>query len=118
MTVESGRAERAIARVLTVGTLAGVALLVAGVVAMIAWKIDPLDRPWPVLDPGRLASDLRELKPAGPLWLGLAVVILTPAARVLSSVLIYTAEGDRRMAAVAAAILIVIALSAILGAGG
>lgn len=112
------RLERTIGRILGVGTLAGVGLLVAGVVAMAASRIGPMARPFPEFDVGRLVSDLRRLQPAGFLWLGLAVAILTPSARVAAALVGFCLEGDRRMAAVALGILAVIFVSAILGSGG
>ena len=114
----NGSLERTLGRVLTVGTLVGAALLVAGVVAMGFAGVGPLARPFPGFDLGRLPSDLARLRPAGFLWLGLAVLLLTPCARVAASLVGFGLEGDRRMAAVAAAILAVIAVSAMLGAGG
>jgi uncharacterized membrane protein len=116
--VSAPRLERTLGRVLGVGTLVGVGFLVAGVVAMAASNTGPLARPFPEFDLGRLASDLRRLQPAGFLWLGLAVVILTPCARVAASLVGFSLEGDRRMAAVALGILAVILASAVLGSGG
>jgi uncharacterized membrane protein len=54
------------------------------------------------------------LRPAGFIWLGLAVVVATPAARVLAALVGYARQGDRAMAVVAALILAVIALSLML----
>jgi uncharacterized membrane protein len=110
--------ERTIGLVLAVGTAVGVALLLAGVVAMGVVGVGPLTRPFPAFDLARLPSDLRRLQPAGLVWLGLLVVILTPSARVVASFFGFLAEGDRHMAAVAAGILTVILLGAMLGAGG
>jgi uncharacterized membrane protein len=110
--------ERIVARVLTAGIVAGFSLLVVGLVTMVAWNIGPLDRPWPSFDPGRLATDLQGLRPSGFLWLGLLVVVLTPAARVVASAVGFAAQGDRSMVAVSVAIVSVIVLGVILGATG
>jgi uncharacterized membrane protein len=112
------RLERTVGQVLGLGTGIGIALLAAGIVAMGAAGTGPLSRPFPAFDPGRLAADLRGLQAAGLLWLGLLVVILTPSARVVASFVGFLAEGDRRMAAIAVAIMAAIVASAVIGAGG
>jgi uncharacterized membrane protein len=102
--------ERSIARLLTVGTYASVALLVVGVVLMLTSGIGPLSG-GPVFDPARLVPDLLAFRPGGFLWLGLITVVATPAARVVASLVGYARRGEQRMAIVAALILLVIALS-------
>lgn len=109
--------QRAVGAVLSIGTGLGVALLALGVVQTAAAGIGPLDRPFPPFDPGRLVPDVMALRGQGFLWLGLLVVVVTPAARVLASLIGFALERDRRMVAVALAILAVIGLSASLGAG-
>jgi uncharacterized membrane protein len=108
--------ERSIARLLTLGTYASVALLVAGVVLMLASGIGPRSG-GPAFDPTTLVPDLLALRPAGFLWLGLVVVVATPAARVLASLVGYARRGERSMTIVAALILMVIALSVALARG-
>jgi len=108
--------ERSIARLLTVGTYSSIALLAIGVVLMAANGIGPLSG-GPVLDVTTLVPDLLALRPAGFLWLGLVVVVATPAARVLASLVGYLRRGERTMAIVAALILVVIALSVALASG-
>ncbi|HEY0443014.1 MAG TPA: DUF1634 domain-containing protein [Candidatus Limnocylindrales bacterium] len=108
--------DRTIARLLTVGTYVSIALLVAGVAAMVAAGISPLDRA-AGFDLRRVGSDLAALRPEGFLWLGLVVVIATPSARVAASLLGYARGGDRIMVLVSVLILAVIALSVVLGSG-
>lgn len=107
---------RPVGAVLAIGTGLGVALLALGVVQMVAAGTGPLDRPFPPFEPDRLVPDLLALRGRGFLSLGLLVVILTPASRVLASLIGFALERDRRMVAVALAILAVIGLSALLGA--
>ncbi|HEY6057937.1 MAG TPA: DUF1634 domain-containing protein [Candidatus Limnocylindrales bacterium] len=107
----SGDLDRTVARLLTLGTYASVALLGVGVVAMIAAGQSPLDSAFPTLDLGRLPSELGGLRPTGFLWLGLLVVVATPASRVLASLVGYLRRGDRAMAGIAFAILAVIAVT-------
>jgi uncharacterized membrane protein len=102
--------ERSIARLLTIGTYASVALLLVGLVLMLAGGIGPLTG-GPAFDPATLVADLVALRPAGFIWLGLVVVVATPAARVLAALIGYARQGDRAMATVAGLILAVIALS-------
>jgi uncharacterized membrane protein len=108
--------ERSIARLLTVGTYASVALLVFGVVLMLANGIGPRSG-GPVFDSARLGPDLMAFRPAGFIWLGLIAVVATPAARVLASLVGYARRGERTMVIVAALILLVIALSVVLSGG-
>jgi len=109
--------KRYVGAVLTLGTYFGVALLGVGVVGMAAAGTLPIDKPFPPFEPGRLLPDLMAFRSAGFLWVGLAVVIATPAARVLASLLAFAWDRDGRMVAVAGAILAVIGLSAYIGAG-
>ena len=105
--------ERAIARLLSVGTAISIALLVIGLILGAAAGISPLAG-GPSFDVGRLLPDLVALRPAGFLWLGLLVLIATPAARVAASLVGYARRGERDMAIVAALILAVIAASVVL----
>ena len=104
--------ERAIARLLTIGTYVSIAILAAGVLAMIATGQSPLDVA-PGFDPGRIASDLAALRPEGFLWLGLVVVIATPSARVAASLIGFARRSERGMAVISALILAVIAISVV-----
>ena len=109
--------EGRIARLLRVGTYSAIALIAVGVVLMLATGKSPLDVA-PALDPGRLIADIVRLHPAGFLWLGLVIVLLTPAARVAVSAVGYARAGDRPMALIAALVLLVIATGVILGTPG
>jgi uncharacterized membrane protein len=102
--------ELTIARLLTIGTYVSIALLAAGVAAMIATGRSPLDVA-PGFDAGRIASDLAALRPEGFLWLGLMVVIATPSARVAASLIGFARRSERGMAVVSGLILAVIAVS-------
>ena len=107
-TSEAGRAlESTIARVLTIGTYGSVGLIALGVLAMAAGGVDPL-APAPAFDMTRIPGDVVALRPAGFLWLGILGVLATPASRVGASLVGYLRSGERLMAAVSVAILIVI----------
>lgn len=108
--------ERTIARLLTVGTYVSIGLLTIGLGLMLASGIDPLAG-GPALDPARLVPDVLALQPAGFLWLGLLVVVATPAARVGASLVGYARAGERPMVVVAGLILTVIAVSVALAKG-
>jgi uncharacterized membrane protein len=105
--------ELTIARLLTIGTYASIALLAAGVAAMIATGRSPLDVA-PGFDPARIPADLAALRPEGFLWLGLLVVIATPSARVAASLIGFARRSERGMTVVSALILAVIAVSVVL----
>jgi uncharacterized membrane protein len=116
MTTTRGLEPR-IARVLTIGTVAAVALLAIGSVVLLLSGRSPLDVA-PSLDPARIWSDLVALRPAGPLWLGLLVVIATPSARVAAALVGYARSGERGMALVSGLVLIVIAAGVVAGTVG
>ena len=108
--------ERRIARLLTIGTWTAVAFLVVGLALMVAAGIGPLSG-GPSFDAGRLIPDLTTLRPAGFIWLGLVVVVGTPAARVFASLIGYASRGERLMAVIAVLILVVIGSSVALAKG-
>ena len=106
--------EGGIARLLQGGTYLAVALIAIGVVVMLANGLSPYDAA-PALDPGRLVADLVGLRPEGFLWLGLLVVLGTPAARVALALVGYARDGEREMTIVAILILVVIVIGIVLG---
>jgi uncharacterized membrane protein len=108
--------ERTIARLLTAGTYASVAVLAVGTAIMIASGVQPLGS-GPGFDLGRIGDDLVHLRAAGFLSLGLISVVATPASRVVASLIGYLRGGERLMAVIAALILAVIALSVGLAIG-
>jgi uncharacterized membrane protein len=108
--------ERSIARLLTVGTYISVGLLVVGFGLLFLNGIGPLSG-GPRFDLARLVPDLVNLRPEGFLWLGLLLVIATPAGRVAAALVGFVRRDERRMAIVATLILVVIALSVALAKG-
>jgi uncharacterized membrane protein len=106
--------DRTVARLLTGGTYLSVGLLAIGVVLMAITGISPLDDA-PAFDPGRIPAEILALQPVGFLWLGLLVIVATPIGRVVVSLIGYLATGERRMALVSVAILVVIGVGVILG---
>lgn len=109
--------ESSIARLLTAGTYASVALIAIGVVGLALAGTSPLD-PAPVFALDRLGADLVGLRPMGFLWLGILGIIATPAARVAAALVGYARSGERPMVIVAALILLVIALGVASGTAG
>jgi uncharacterized membrane protein len=101
--------EGRVARVLKVGTNVAVALVAVGVVLMLVNGHSPMEAA-PGLDPATLLADLASLRPAAFIWLGVLVVLATPAARVLTAGIGYLRKGEREMAVVGGLILAVIAL--------
>jgi len=109
--------EARIGRLLGRATLLAVGLLALGSALLLATGQSPLDAA-PAFDLGRLLPDLATLAPAGLLWVGLLVVIATPAARVAAALVGYLGDGERAMAAVAVLILVVIAAGVVAGVAG
>ncbi|HEU4919916.1 MAG TPA: DUF1634 domain-containing protein [Candidatus Limnocylindrales bacterium] len=108
--------DRAIARLLIVGTYVSVALLAIGALLMFALRISPLEGS-PPFELGLIVDDIVALRPVGFIWLGLLVVVATPAARVAASLVGYLRGGEPRMALVSGLILVVIAVSVAIARG-
>jgi uncharacterized membrane protein len=109
----AARVEGWIARVLRLGTLLSVGLLAIGVALMSLAGRSPLDATWRALDLGRIPEDLLALRPEGFLWLGLLATLSTPLLRVAASVVGFLGAGERRMAGLGTAVLIVIAIAVV-----
>ena len=109
----AARVEGWIARVLRAGTLLSVGLLAVGVVLMTLAGWSPLDATWPALDLRRIPADVLALRPEGFLWLGLLTTLSTPLLRVAASVVGFLGAGERRMAGLGTAVLIIIALAVV-----
>lgn len=106
--------EVALAHVLQLGTYLSVGLVAAGSVLLLAGGGSPLAGGQP-FDLGRLVGDLVALTPAGFLWLGILGVVSTPALRVLRALLGFARRDERRMVAVSALVLGVIAVGVVVG---
>jgi uncharacterized membrane protein len=115
---EARTIESAIARLLIAGTYAAIALVLVGVVAMLAAGIDPLgqERP-PGFDLWRIPGDLVAFRPEGFLWAGLLVVLALPLGRVVVSGIGFLRTGDRRLALVSLAVLLVVCSSVVVALG-
>jgi uncharacterized membrane protein len=110
-------AERQIGRLLILLTYLSVALLVAGVLLLLAAGVSPLDG-GPGLDLATLASEVVALGPAGLLWLGLMAVIVTPISRVVLAAIAYGRAGDWSMVGIAVGILAIIAIGIVTAVAG
>ena len=119
MTAGSHRAppadlDRLVGRLLTIGTYASILLLAVGSVLLFAGRIDPLAGA-PAFEPGLIVDDITHLRPAGFMWLGLLTLLATPILRVVVSGAGFAARGERTMAIVAILILVVLAVSVVVG---
>jgi uncharacterized membrane protein len=106
--------DRLVGRLLTIGTYGSIMLLAIGSVLMFAARIDPLAGA-PPLEPGLIVEDITHLRPAGFMWLGLLTLLATPILRVVVSFAGFAARGERTMAIVAVLILVVLAVSVVVG---
>ena len=106
--------EARIGRLLTVGTLASMALIAIGVVGMVLTGRSPLDEP-PTFDLARVPGDLLALRADAFLWLGLIGIMATPAARVAAAGVGYVRGRERGMALVALLVLLVVAFGVVAG---
>ncbi|MFH1475472.1 MAG: DUF1634 domain-containing protein [Chloroflexota bacterium] len=107
--------EARIARILAVGTRIAVALLATGSILLVAGGTSPLSPDWSPLDLASLPADLVALRPSAFLWLGLLATLATPLLRVAASTWGFGRAGDRRLAALGAAVLVVIGLAVVAG---
>jgi len=107
------RIELAIAGILGVTTVVAMVLLLAGVALMLASGVSFDSATFPVFDPARVVGDILALRPEGFLWAGIVVVVLTPVLRVTGELVGFALRRDRTMALVAAAILVVVAVSVV-----
>jgi uncharacterized membrane protein len=113
----AARVDGWIARVLRTGTLLSIGLLAIGVALMTLAGRSPLDKTWLPLDLGRIPADVLALRPEGFLWLGLLATLSTPLLRVAASIVGFLGAGERRMAGLGIAVLIVIALAVVVAQG-
>jgi uncharacterized membrane protein len=110
----TGDLDRTVGRLLTIGTNVSVLLLAIGCVLLFVYRIDPLGG-GPPLEPGLIVDDITHLRPAGFMWLGLLTLLATPVMRVAVSLAGFVSRRERTMSIVATLILVVIALSVVLG---
>ena len=106
--------DRTVGRLLTIGTNLAVLLLAIGCVLLFAYRINPLAG-GPPLEPGLIVDDITHLRPAGFMWLGLLALLATPVLRVVVSLAGFVERRERTMSIVAVLILVVIALSVVVG---
>jgi uncharacterized membrane protein len=109
----TGPINRLVHSVLLVGLTISAMLLVAGLIAWGARGGAAL--PHSVTGPAQAVRDVGDLRPVGFFSLGLLALILTPFARVAGTVVIFLREGDRRYAAITAAVLALMIASILLG---
>ena len=106
------RIEGLISGLLRYGTYLAVALVLVGVAGMLLAGVDPLAHgAAPGFDAGSIPGDLMALRPRGFLWAGLVTVMALPVGRVIVSGLGFLAAGDRRLAMVSGAVLLVVLAS-------
>jgi len=104
--------ETAIARLLVVGTWLAMALVLAGVLLLLASGVDPLTRrDVPAFDPARIPADLVALRPGGFLWAGIALIVILPVGRVVVAGLGFLGARDGRLALVSILVLLVVIVS-------
>ena len=99
------------ARLLTWGTRVAMALILVGVLGMIATGVDPITATSPAFSLAAIPGQVATLQPVGFLWAGLIVLAALPLGRVIVSGAGFLAAGDRRLALVSALVILVIAVS-------
>jgi uncharacterized membrane protein len=102
------RLESTISRLLVAGTYLAMALVVIGVVLMLASGVDPLGPTVPPFDLGAIPSQIAAGNALGFLWLGLLTVLALPLGRVVVAGVGFLAARDLRLALVSLAVLLVV----------
>lgn len=103
---------RLVSHILRGGVLVSVAVLVAGfAVALVQGTPAPSNAD----PPGRVLRDAIQLRPEGLLSLGILLIIATPIARVVLSIVSFAKEGDARFAAIASIVLLNLIIGLALG---
>ena len=110
----TGALEARLARILQAGTFLSMSFVIVGTVLFVAGGGSPLD-PGPAFDLGRLPGDLAAGRPSGFLWLGILGILATPGLRVVGALVGFARGREWRMAAVAAAIIVVVAVGIVAG---
>lgn len=104
--------ENAIARLLTIGTYLAMGLVLLGVAGMLLTGVDPLAHgSRPAFDLGRIPADLIALRPEAFLWVGIVAVMGLPIGRVVVAGIGFLRAGDRRLAGISLAVMLVVVAS-------
>jgi uncharacterized membrane protein len=104
--------EALVGRLLVAGTWLAMALVLVGVLLMLASGVDPLAHgAVPPYHPAAIPGDIAALRPEGFLWAGITVIVLLPVGRVVVSGIGFLAARDLRMAAISLAVLLVVGVS-------
>jgi uncharacterized membrane protein len=112
------RLESTISRLLVAGTYLAMALILAGVLLMLAAGIDPLAHgAVPPFDLASIPAEVAAGNPLGFLWLGLVAVLALPLGRVIVAGLGFLAARDLRLALVSLAVLLVVLASIVAAVG-
>jgi uncharacterized membrane protein len=110
--------EAIIGRVLQAGVIAGACVILVGLALFLATGDSGYPGNTFPSSLGAVAEGLPALKPYSIMLFGLLLLILTPVLRVGVSILIFIREKDRLYAGIAAAVLIILIASFILGKAG
>jgi len=111
----TGALNRTIARLLTTGLLLAVFLLLVGVVLAAIGSGSPVPRQTSV---GDIPRGLWHFEAGGFFSLGLLVLLVTPAARVIALLVAFSRDREWLFAGLGLLVLVVLALSGVLGLSG
>jgi uncharacterized membrane protein len=110
--------EALIGRLLVLGTWLAMGLVLVGVVLMLATGVDPLAHgAIPPFEPDQIVADILALRPEGFLMAGIVLIVTLPVGRVIVGGVGFLASGDRRLALISLAVLLVVVASVIAAQG-
>jgi uncharacterized membrane protein len=107
--------EVALSWVLRGGVLFSAALIIIGLALM--WVTGDTSNPFCVMNPGWMIWGSPFLEPSHVLFLGFAVLIMTPILRVAVSILIYLKANDLQFTAITIIVFLILIISMTFGIG-
>ncbi len=109
------RAERAIGRILQVGVLASAAVILVGLVLLLATGSSGYPAGAFPSDPAQVLAGLAAGRPYAVISAGLLLLILTPVLRVGISVIVFVREKDRPFVGITVLVFLILVASFLLG---
>ncbi len=109
---ERYRVYHVLSRVLAVGIIASVGLMVFGFGLLLVEGGETIQRLPPL---GQLLTGVAALDPSSVIWFATLILILTPIARVVTAIVLFSLERDRRYSIITISVLLLLILSFIIG---
>ncbi len=109
---ERYRVYHVLSRVLATGIIASIGIMVLGAALLLVKGGGTIQRLPPF---GQLLAGVVALDPSSVIWFATLVLILTPIARVVTAIVLFTLEKDRRYIMITVGVLVLLIVSFIIG---